>query len=285
MIYFGKREVSLKNHDTVRVYFLGDLHLGNSAVEKKRIRETVATIRDDDRAIAILMGDLEECIAVDDKRFDPDCLDEEVVPLKRLFEISKLEVAFVAGLLEPITNKIVGGVSGNHEEKIYLRHGGFHPTEELERMLGLPSGILTTQRAGWLDLVGNIRGTKILVPIAVHHGFGAGRTKGNTCNKAIAWARDFPQSRIVALGHMHDPNLLSGPTYMQFRRGKLHEQNTMVITAGSFMRSYPEHRSYMESFGYPPKALACPYVEIEFFRRGKGRQPGFKMRGVLELEG
>lgn len=285
MLCFGTRRIALKSHDTVRVYFLGDLHVGASASELVRVRNTIERIRDDPQGLVFLLGDLVDAISMDDKRFDPEALDGDVVPLSKLFEISRLEVEYVEGMLEPVADRIVGSVAGNHEDSIYKRHGGAHPTEEIARSLGLPPEKATSQRAGWFNLVARIGCSHIEVPIAVHHGFGGGRTKGNVCNKLVTWAAQFPDARVVAMGHMHDPNVLSLPPYMRFRRNGLHEQSTLLIAAGAFMRSYPPHRSYVEAMGLPPRSMSCPYAEIEFFRRGKNRNAGFRMRGVLELEG
>lgn len=285
MICFGTHRVALQNHGKVRVYFLGDLHFGASATETERVDETVGTIAADDRGVVFLMGDLVDAISIDDKRFDPDELDPKVVPLRRLFEVTQCQIDYTAEKLDPIAPQIVAAVAGNHEDKLYKRHGGLHPIEAICQKLGMDPHLYTTQMAGWFNLIGQVQNSRISVPIAAHHGFGGGRTKGNTGNKLVQWAIQFPDARVVAMGHMHDPNVLSLPPYMRFRRERLHEQNTMLICAGAFMRSYPEHRSYVEMKGLPPKALACPYVEIEFFRSGHSRKPGFTMRGVLELEG
>ena len=278
MICFGTHRFVLRNHNSVRGYLLGDFHLGARAVEKDRIKQTVATIEQDDNCFVMLLGDLVEAISIDDKRFDPDAVDPDVVPIDKLFEIVSLEVDYASRLLEPIREKIVGSVAGNHEDTIYKRHGGFHPTAMIAKNLGLAYRTFTTQRAGWVNIVGQVQSSRISVPVLIHHGYGGGRTKGNTVNKLANWASQFPDARVVGMGHMHDPNVLSLPPYMRFRREKLHEQHTLLIAAGAFMRSYPEHRSYVEAGALPPKAMTCPHVELEFFRTGHSRQPGFKMR-------
>jgi UDP-2,3-diacylglucosamine pyrophosphatase LpxH len=93
------------------LYDMGDLHVGSTAFHEDAFLEAREEIATSENARLVLGGDLIECIAVDDFRFQVEATDlnmtEAGAQAKRIIE-----------LMTPIKDKIVVSLEGNHEFKI-----------------------------------------------------------------------------------------------------------------------------------------------------------------------
>ena len=56
--------------DTFNLYGIGDVHVGNIGFAKDKFERDIKAIKNDPRALVVLMGDLADAIVPTDKRFD-----------------------------------------------------------------------------------------------------------------------------------------------------------------------------------------------------------------------
>jgi hypothetical protein len=94
-----------------RLYVLGDLHAGTSLFHESAFKKVIASIRRDKDARVVLMGDLIEAIAVDDKRFQYNTHDPSLPTPQMQWE-------YIGDLLRPIADRIAAVLAGNHEYKL-----------------------------------------------------------------------------------------------------------------------------------------------------------------------
>ncbi len=169
-----------KPSDRVVIVPFSDLHVGNKAADKKRIRRTVEWIGE---YADYWFGGGDYCDAIvpspNERRFDFDSLDRELATPDEQYR-------WVYDVLEPIKHKCVGLLTGNHDDVIRQRHSHNHVMELCDR-LGVPYlGYSALLR--WRFCRG-VHRTKL--DLYAHHGKSAARTKGGKINKARTMDRIF----------------------------------------------------------------------------------------------
>jgi hypothetical protein len=104
---------------------LGDWHIGNKDCRLDTIQKKIEYVKNTPNAYCTVGGDLLECIIKESKG---DIFTQELTPQKQLDKAVEL--------LQPIKNKILGIVSGNHEARIY-KDTGFDVSRDMAKHLGL----------------------------------------------------------------------------------------------------------------------------------------------------
>jgi len=115
------------------LYDMGDLHIGSTSFVEDAFMEAREEIASNENARVVLGGDLIECIAVDDFRFQLEMIDPSAT-------IAGEQARKVIKLLRPIADKIMVGLEGNHEWKL-RKHVLI--VEHICRELEIPYGTFT----------------------------------------------------------------------------------------------------------------------------------------------
>ncbi|MBU0846653.1 hypothetical protein KKH23_05635 [Patescibacteria group bacterium] len=211
--------------DEFRLYPIGDVHIGNKQCEERRLKELVKLIQDDPMAYWIGLGDYAEFISNDDPRWDVDDLADWLFTRMALRDIARAEVVRFLEIVEPIKEKCLGAVSGNHEDSIF-RHS------EVDPYGSVIEGLADGKHAHRLDHRGMIvwhfkRGGSTSWPmkIFVTHGSGGGSSKGNAGNKLGKLAEQVDGVDLVIMGHLHDPDI---KTMIVHRTGKTESKRVLV---------------------------------------------------------
>jgi len=244
------------------IWFIGDLHVGNRGFDEKDLRRVVKLVEENDNARWFAMGDLAECINLNDPRFKL-----ENIPAmfhQYLENLPQVQINHVCDLLRPIAGKCIGYHAGNHEEKI-LRH-----TKSIDPMFDYRS--LFPREAA--DLSRGVGGTRLrfrdgghvdTVKIFTTHGTGGATTEGAKWNRIKKLADSSPNYDIYAMGHVHKLGVDQEPALDIPERGKLkliENERTFVLT-GCYFKTYQEgHASYGEVEGYRATRIGSPYIKI-----------------------
>lgn len=241
---------------------LGDVHLGARGCDKARFRQTVQAIAANPLARWLGMGDLFDLILVDDKRFDPEALDQDM-------EVSDLgelgDVAHETGIAEfsPIKSQCAGLLCGNHDKK------AGHFVSAVVKKLAKALGVTYLGYCCLIDLVFARTGTNPLqhrLRVAAHHGAGAARTKGGKLNRVQQFSQDF-DADIYLYGHIHarldDESVELGA---DAECQKLVEHRKIIVSTGTYLRTYQDAADGATSYGevkqYQPTPLGSPCIEI-----------------------
>jgi hypothetical protein len=99
-----------------KLYPLGDIHLGTKHCTESDIQKTITEIKDNPQAIWIGMGDYGEFITPNDKRWDSKSIADWLKDEQD--NIAEVQTEHLQKLLEPIANKCIGLIEGNHEDAI-----------------------------------------------------------------------------------------------------------------------------------------------------------------------
>lgn len=309
------KEVICKNRtEPFFLYAVGDIHLGSSNCAESQVRRLIGKINKTKNALWLGGGDYCECIKPSDiKRFDieglPDWMlgpdtkqffkdiknvitEEDAAKVLRKYkgkvrrnlrDIVSEQRKRLIKLFEPIKDKCLGLLEGNHEEKMRryhnLDHHGFvcnHLQVE-----DLTSEALLRLR---FKRDKSIR----VIKIFACHGHGGGRTAGAEPNHLFRLSSHW-QVDIVLRGHSHTfcinpplvelgvPNIGELPKEcMQFYK--------RAGNWGCWLKSYAAGPStYVTRKTYPPRPLSTLEIEILPHAHSHNKGPEIPLISMKEL--
>lgn len=185
------------------------------------------------------MGDLWDCVIPKDPRFDSSArfnlIDESYTELKKL--------------IEPIANKILCLLIGNHEYHLV--------TDGYANLMQRLANELHTVYAGFssfLKLETKEKPVKKIV-FYLHHGFFGGRQRGSKVNALENLMRDY-EADVYCAGHSHD--LIATKRSRIFFDGA---HDVVFANTGSFLETNTWGiTGYGERAGYPPQRLGTVHI-------------------------
>ena len=214
----GQRFITYGDPDAwISLYGISDIHFGNAAVAKERLRRDIEIIRGDPLGFWLGCGDYAEYIPFDDPRFDPECVDDEEITIKDLGDIGVALTMGVARLLRPIAHRCLGSVFGNHEHK-YMR---LKNQRRLHDTMCVGLDVPNLHYSALFDIVflyspDSVGASLHAEPptefaceevwrrrVHVHHGSGWAQTTGGKINRIKSYLANFACD-VSLSGHMHD---------------------------------------------------------------------------------
>ncbi len=244
---------------------ISDIHIGSAGCDIRKLLETIKYIQDSPNRFWLGVGDYCECINISDHRFDPYSIDPRynIPMLSRLIDTQKEDFM---SYLDPIKDKCLGLLTGNHEETIRLRyhHDLLYEVCEKWNMRGCNIGYDGFIRLRFIrNKSTDSKPSSHVFVIYASHGFGSSRTSGTKVNRLEGVAHSF-DADIIILAHEHKkviapPIIKLGLT----ERGDLVQHKQMAVMSGSFKKSYVQGAtSYEEKTGYPPSDLGTVKIII-----------------------
>jgi len=228
----------------VHIYVIGDAHLGSKEHRIDEFQETIERVRTEPDTYAILNGDLINN-ALPASKSDP--FEEQLSPEG---QISRLR-----DLLEPIKDRILGIIEGNHERRTY-RSTGLNPTRILARELGIehlydPTGNVIfinfgktpTCRSGFTFTIYQV------------HGTGGGRTVGSKMNNLHRMAGVI-NADVYVHGHTHMPAIFKENYCLTDTRSKsVRETERLFVNSNAYQAygGYGQEKIYTPANRNPIK--------------------------------
>jgi hypothetical protein len=257
--------------DVIRVYPLGDTHIGSAACDEKAIEKIVARIAEDPNSYWIGMGDYCEFINRSDPRFDPRSL-AKWIKVQDLADISKAQVDRFLKIIDPIKSKCLALAQGNHEHTIarYYERSVYHDIlkpirnaveEPIDRLgLGFSGVVKLRVENGPKDR--SVKSHSWVVNFFAHHGWGGGRLAGG---KALKLERTllWYDCEVILIGHWHSIEVVKRSPMGVTRNGKLFQKDRVALGTGTWLRGLKQGvETYAEQKGYPPNTIGCSWVEL-----------------------
>ena len=255
--------------DVVRLYPLGDLHLGHVLFDEDLFKETVAKIADDPLAVWIGLGDMTECITRNDFRH----MESSYAPfLHGEDDVVQVQRKRLLKLLTPIASQCIGYLEGNHELKLRQKDGRDIYQSVVEALISEgaePPIALGAQGFVRLYLQRHTRtGRKAeswAYTVYARHGFGGGRLEGSLPLKLGRLLKSY-LADLYLFGHHHREVLLRGHRVsMKVGSDEIQGTDVFMLGTGSFLKGYDETGKaevYSESAGYSPLTIGAPTILI-----------------------
>ncbi len=260
--------------DVFSIWYVADIHLGNSACSKKRLAEDLERIKDDPHSFWIGGGDFADYISPTDKRWAAGSIDKDLISVKDLGRLGHHMYEQVGEMFAPIKHKCLGLAKGNHETKYMTSK----EQSDLHGWLCTSLGVPDLGYSALLDLCfqrdkahrvprlfaghGKI-GAVETFRVAIHHGYGSSVTPGGKLNTLIKFMNNV-EADIYFMGHVHDQK---GQRLVRVAADapctKLITRESIGIITGSYLKTYAEGAtSYGEEKGYSPTPLGAARVTI-----------------------
>ena len=244
-----RKELTVSCGDTMNIYFIGDIHEGNVNHAEPEFRKAINIIKDDPCGYWVGMGDYIEAITVDDKkRFSPLSIAKKY-GIEDLKDLPYKQMEAVFKKIEPIQNKCLCLLTGNHEDT-YMKHNSSNVYYRFVEMFDNPPPKMGY--VGFLKLcLKSKAGKNLYSPLfALNHGDGGGGFReGYPLNKLWDVFR-WVDADVSVMGHVHrlmedDKKFLSVS-----QADVLTKKRRYVGISGCFLWTYQDgHVNYFEHKG------------------------------------
>lgn len=258
----------------LRLVGLGDIHRGNPWMDEDRFYKTRDWIQEHD-CYVVCMGDYGECINAKDPRHDYNALDGEYATPDKQYRKTLED-------LEPIKDKILFMLEGNHESNFWRRHNHNY-TSWIAHDLEVPyTGISGYLLLKFWRKSGKSYDRRTMEAYA-HHGWAGGRTAGYQVKVIHDLKNIFPGAHMYLMGHNHQLGEALPRThlYVDKRTEQIREFTQHFFFTGSYIKGHEKGRgSYVEARAYQPTMIGSPVIEVQPNRIDVGdrRKPPFSMR-------
>lgn len=255
---FTSNVISYRTTNWYNLYPIGDIHLGSLHCDRKLLEATLAEIAADPYALWIGMGDAIDGIVPTDKRFSANEIDPQFLP--HLQRIAEYQRDVFVEYFEPIKDKCLGLIEGNHEHTVLTRHY-MDVTRQAAKTLEVPFlGSAAMIRLGFQRMDGSgrqIKGRNFM--IYAEHGSGGGKKSGAKINNIEELSRSY-DAQIYLRGHVHQRIVTRGSRVFMTTSGRPAPVITPQVFAltGSYLKSIHDGEdSYANRSGFLPTDLGC----------------------------
>jgi predicted phosphodiesterase len=242
---------------------IADVHLGNCNCDLLAFKNMVDWIQNKNNCLWVGMGDYIDAINYSDKRFDPKTIATKYLANGDIDKCIQMQIQDFVDIINPIKDKCIGLLRGNHEENI-RQHYHYDVLYELAKELDLSRKLLLYDTAIIrLHFDRNKSNGSHCYDVFLAHGNVGGRTQGYKANR-IHELHKFFQADIYLLAHSHIK--LAQVNSLVYFNNRDVECIRKVIDAftGCFLQGYRrDHTSYVEKWLYPPTDIGCVKLELK----------------------
>ena len=237
--------------EVIEIHTLSDLHIGDSMCDFKSILERIEHIKNTPNAYCILDGDLMDTAITSSIG---DTYGANLQPMEQLKQCAKI--------FDPIKEKILAVLLGNHENRVY-KSDGIDMTEIMCSQLGIasrysPTTALLFIRFGKAHGHGRPNGRQ-LYTVYVTHGSGGGRREGGKVNR-LADLASIVDADIYIHAHTHLPLVFKEAFFRTCTSTSSVAQveKLFVNTAASL-----NYGGYGDRMGYKPTSKKSPVIYLD----------------------
>ena len=244
-----KHEILTPELESLKLYPLGDLHVGANAFDAKALERKVREIAVTDNALVLLCGDL---INNSIKSSVGDVYDETMTP--------EMQIDAVVDMLSPIRDRVAGIVRGNHELRS-VREVCADPMKYIARGLGCEACYFRDAAYLTLPFGRKQRGNqkRLVYSLYLVHGSDGGSTAGGKLNGMARFGR-VVYSDIVVAGHTHMPSTYKDSLLVpDLKNKRLRRHETTFVNCGTYL----DLESYAVRRGFAPSVIGSPVIVLD----------------------
>lgn len=241
--------------EIIEIHPLSDLHLGDIHADYSIIKEKINYVANTENAYCILDGDLMDTAIASSVG---DTYGAALQPMEQLKQCVKI--------FEPIKQKILAVLPGNHEARIY-KSDGLDLTEIMCSQLDItdrysPTTALLFIRFG--KRVSKHHGRPALYTAYVTHGSGGGRREGGKVNK-LADLASIVDADIYIHAHTHLPLIFKERFFrISYSNSSVALAEKLFVNTASAL----DYGGYGDAQGYKPSSKAFPVIYLDGRNRG-----------------
>lgn len=233
--------------ELIEVHPMSDLHIGDSECDYKSIQEKIEYIKETPNCYCILDGDLMDTAIASSIG---DTYAANLQPMEQLKHCVKL--------FEPIKDKILAVLPGNHENRVY-KSDGIDITEVMCNQLGISERYSPTTALLFVRFGRQAQHKRPqLYTIYATHGSGGGRREGGKVNR-LADLASIVDADIYVFGHTHLP-LVFREAFFRVSGAN----SSVALTDKLFVNSAASlnYGGYGDKQGYKPASKVSPVIYL-----------------------
>lgn len=240
--------------DTIEVHPMADLHIGDPNSDFKLIQQRIEYIKNTPNAYCILNGDLMDTAV---SASVGDTYGAVIQPMEQLKMCVKI--------FEPIKDKILAVLPGNHEHRVY-KTDGLDMTEVMCSQLGIPEKYSPTTALVFVRFgkqTQHHHGRPLLYTIYATHGAGGGRKEGGKVNR-LADLASIVDADIYVHAHTHLPLVFKNSFY------RVSGANSSVALVDKLFVNTAaalNYGGYGDTQGYKPASKESPVIYLSGTKR------------------
>ena len=239
----------------IQILPLADLHIGDIHSDGKKITEWLTYIRENENCFCILNGDLMDTAT---RSSIGDVYSQAYNPMLQLEQCVRI--------FEPIKDKILAVLPGNHENRIW-KADGIDTTAMMCSQLGIEDRYSSASAIIFVTF-GRQNGKRDYYPMTYSiycvHGSGGGRLPGSKVSRVVALA-DIIDADVFVHSHSHMPAVVKNSYYRTFApRRSIELIDRLFINTSSSL----EYGGYGEVQSYRPNSLDTPLILLDGTKRG-----------------
>ena len=240
----------------VNLYPLADLHIGSKYFKKELLKEHLETIKNDPNGYIILNGDL---VNNSTKTSVGDIYEEVLNPEE--------QIDLLVELFEPLKDKIIGVMTGNHEARTY-KQTGISILKNFCYRLNLMKYYSNVANATFLSF-GKSKGrdhVKQTFIIYNSHGRGGGKLVGGKANRVHELAKIMPNADVYIHSHTHTPITFKDSYVLADTRNKgVNFRHRLFVNTNA----YEGFGGYGEVLGLPPSNHDMVKIKLAYTKKTK----------------
>ncbi len=259
--------------DVFYVYPLGDIHIGAFNCAEGHLQGFIDYIKAKERAMWFGGGDYCNCILPSDtRRYDVGAMADWIFAggalsvKEALMDIAKQERDRFCEMVEPISEKCLGLLLGNHEADLMKRaHNGHH------YLMCEDMGVPNLTDCAFIRLRFRRHGSvSRVITIFTMHGCGGGRTPGAEPNHLMRM-KQIADADIYLRGHSHTFRIEPSEPHLYIPKSgalpdECYQRELFSGNWGTWLKSYAKGASTYDSMkAYPPRPLKAIEIAIKPF--------------------
>lgn len=244
--------------ESIEIIPMADLHIGDSLSDYKLIMERIEYVRNTPNAYCILGGDLMDTAIAGSIG---DTYGANLQPMEQLKHCVKV--------FEPIKDKILAVLPGNHENRVY-KSDGLDITEILCAQLGIPQRYSPTTAFLFIRFGrGPVHGRPMLYTAYVTHGSGGGRREGGKINR-LADLAAIVDADMYIHSHTHLPVIFKESFFrVSGGNSSVALVDKLFVNTGAAL----DYGGYGDKAGFKPASKCSPVIYLN----GKKRELSAKL--------
>lgn len=239
----------LPYHEQIEIYPMADLHIGDSQCDYKGILERIEYIKNTPNAYCILDGDLMDTAIASSIG---DTYAANLQPMEQLKHCVKI--------FEPIKDKILAVLPGNHENRVY-KSDGIDITEIMCAQLGIPERYSPTTALLFIrfgERKGEHHRRRQLYTIYCTHGSGGGRREGGKVNR-LADLASIVDADCYVHAHVHLPVIFRESFFrVSGSNSSVAEVDKLFINTAASLH----YGGYGDKAGFKPASRRSPVIYL-----------------------
>lgn len=240
--------------ETIEVHPMADLHIGDPNSDFKLIQARIEYIKNTPNAYCILNGDLMDTAV---SASVGDTYGAVIQPMEQLKMCVKI--------FEPIKDKILAVLPGNHEHRVY-KADGLDMTEVMCSQLGIPEKYSPTTALVFVRFGKDNRknhGRPFLYTIYATHGAGGGRKEGGKVNR-LADLASIVDADIYIHAHTHLPLVFKNSFYrVSGSNSSVSLVDKLFVNTAAALN----YGGYGDTQGYKPASKDSPVIYLSGTKR------------------